>query len=882
MSRVTGRLSVRVLAVGLGSALAIAVAAAPASAATTGLTLTALSWSAPQVDATAGTATETLTFSVTDTDTAVEFQDGSLQVAMRTPTGFQAASYRVGFAQQATVTGNVATLVPGSTFARSTYTFTLPVPRFGPTATTEWAVRSLTVSDNEAGVALADADLSSTPYQSGFTATTVPDTESPALGAVSLTGPNSVFSNGASQADLSYSVHVSDAQSGASQITMTLLGPGGATHTTTTPAPQLMAGAPDVNDGDLTVRTALDPFHDPLGLWTVQQLQITDLDGNSATYGGLSVAPFTWTHDSVVQATGIQLSPNPVNDWASAQEVDLSMSVTAPVPLASAVLDTAPGCVAGTPVLPDQTTGTLTIPISVAEATARCQLSGLTLTDAAGDVSVYGPEFAGSPTLPAVTGLTGPGPSVLSGTVSTAPIDWATGGVVTVTMHVSSWGPGVTSVVAFVSRGATSNTSDPVTGTVTEPRLENGTVTVPVTLPPSMRLGAHAVRAELRDAANDDTSVLLGSINVTGSNGVSAFVPEQHPVRVLDTRTTTGGHHGALGAGGQLALHVGAPANATAAVLNLTATGSTAGGYLIAWPDGKPRPNVSNVNFAKGQTVANLVTVPLGPGGVVDIYNLAGSTDVVADLFGYYAPDADAGYEPAAPWRALDTRSGIGAAMAPVQAGHPIEVALPVPFGVDVAATVVNVTVTGASTGGVLSVTGSPATSNLNFTKGETVANLAVVPGTTMEIANSTGSVEVIADVVGYYSADYWNVFVPADPVRVLDTRTGTGAPHAPLGPDGWLDLQVAGTHGIPANAAAAALNLTAVGSTTGGYLTTWPDTTPRPTTSSVNFAAGQTAANLTMTGLGPQGGLDIGNLAGSVNVVGDLFGYFLPSRQGS
>jgi hypothetical protein len=47
-------------------------------------------------------------------------------------------------------------------------------------------------------------------------------------------------------------------------------------------------------------------------------------------------------------------------------------------------------------------------------------------------------------------------------------------------------------------------------------------------------------------------------------------------------------------------------------------------------------PTVSNLNFSAGQTVANLVTVPLSTTGVVSIYNSAGSTDVVVDVEGYY------------------------------------------------------------------------------------------------------------------------------------------------------------------------------------------------------------------------------------------------------
>ena len=115
------------------------------------------------------------------------------------------------------------------------------------------------------------------------------------------------------------------------------------------------------------------------------------------------------------------------------------------------------------------------------------------------------------------------------------------------------------------------------------------------------------------------------------------------PVRVLDTRNGTGGFHAPVGAGKDIALKVtgqdGVPGSGvTAVVLNLTATGATAGGWVVAYPDGTARPaQGSNVNFSKGETIPNLVIVPVGSDGKVDLYNGSGGTvNLVADLQGYY------------------------------------------------------------------------------------------------------------------------------------------------------------------------------------------------------------------------------------------------------
>jgi hypothetical protein len=113
------------------------------------------------------------------------------------------------------------------------------------------------------------------------------------------------------------------------------------------------------------------------------------------------------------------------------------------------------------------------------------------------------------------------------------------------------------------------------------------------------------------------------------------------PVRVLDTRNGTGGYHAPVGPGATISLQVagvdGVPGSGvTAVVLNVTATGPTASSVVTVYPDGQPRPVASNLNFTAGETIANLVVVPVGAEGKVDFYNVRGSVNLVADLAGYY------------------------------------------------------------------------------------------------------------------------------------------------------------------------------------------------------------------------------------------------------
>ncbi len=82
------------------------------------------------------------------------------------------------------------------------------------------------------------------------------------------------------------------------------------------------------------------------------------------------------------------------------------------------------------------------------------------------------------------------------------------------------------------------------------------------------------------------------------------------------------------------------PSNATAIVLNVTATNTTNnGGFLTIFPtpaSGSTVPNISDINWNMGNTVANLVVVKIGSNDSINIYNAIGSTDVIVDVMGYY------------------------------------------------------------------------------------------------------------------------------------------------------------------------------------------------------------------------------------------------------
>ena len=128
---------------------------------------------------------------------------------------------------------------------------------------------------------------------------------------------------------------------------------------------------------------------------------------------------------------------------------------------------------------------------------------------------------------------------------------------------------------------------------------------------------------------------LSGSYSLNRGDGFTG----QAPRRVLDTRLGTGAARAKVAAGAVVSLTIpGLPAGTTSVVLNVTATNPTATGVLTVYPTGAVRPATTNVSFAKGRTVPNLVVVNVGPGGKVSFHNNSGTVDVIADLAGYYRP----------------------------------------------------------------------------------------------------------------------------------------------------------------------------------------------------------------------------------------------------
>lgn len=116
--------------------------------------------------------------------------------------------------------------------------------------------------------------------------------------------------------------------------------------------------------------------------------------------------------------------------------------------------------------------------------------------------------------------------------------------------------------------------------------------------------------------------------------------------------------------------------------------------------------------------------------------------------------------------------------------------------------------------------------------------------------------------------------YQPLMPARLLDTRSGIGAPTGPVPAGGQVDLQVNGRGGVPADAAAVVLNVTVVYPATAGYVTVYPSGASRPTASNLNFAAGQTMPNQVIAKVGTGGKVSL-YTASTTYLLADVAGYY-------
>lgn len=151
-------------------------------------------------------------------------------------------------------------------------------------------------------------------------------------------------------------------------------------------------------------------------------------------------------------------------------------------------------------------------------------------------------------------------------------------------------------------------------------------------------------------------------------------------------------------------------------------------------------------------------------------------------------------------------------------------------------------------------------------------------------VASSVVGTVVVMNTLsaGAAPGDTDTTYVPIAPCRLFDYRPApnqVGPRSAAIGPGEVVVQPVTGAHGncvIPATATAVTMNVTAVNPTAQSNLRLFPaDLVTPPLVSNLNFSPGQKpVANTVTVRLSPNGRIKLMNLAGSVNVVGDVSGY--------
>ena len=270
--------------------------------------------------------------------------------------------------------------------------------------------------------------------------------------------------------------------------------------------------------------------------------------------------------------------------------------------------------------------------------------------------------------------------------------------------------------------------------------------------------------------------------------------------RVLDTRDRGVG----VAQGGTERVDVskaGVPANATAVVVNITAT-ETAVGFWTAYPLNQALPTASNLNIdTPGQTRAGQAIVLLSGTPAFNVFSMGGG-HLIVDVAGWFtgATDpklVDGLFLPTNPTRLIDSRN---LSVMPTWGGSTLEFSVQPPTP-DVSAVAVNLTGTQSMFSGFITAypagVARPTASNLNVDRwDETVANHAIVRVSNRGLALFTlQGLHMIADLNGWYLGTPSSATLPVPtnptygPATALEVDVGSIGMAVPIGTGNNLDL---------------------------------------------------------------------------------------------
>jgi hypothetical protein len=372
----------------------------------------------------------------------------------------------------------------------------------------------------------------------------------------------------------------------------------------------------------------------------------------------------------------------------------------------------------------------------------------------------------------------------------------------------------------------------------------------------------------------------VGAVDTSPATSEIGFEPVT-PFRLVDSRIKQGTTR--LRAREVRSISVAA-ADVGAVSANFVVVNPAGYGFLTAYNCTANRPEVSTLTYKPGDVIANQAVVPL-KNGTICLYSLV-DTDVVIDVNGYFDSDAASGFSPATPKRLYDSRatgqhtlaageervlkvagSGLSAP------GSATSVALNVTVDQPAASGFLRVYPCGSSSGAEIST--------INYAAGDSRPNSVIVPVDSLGRVcfKSLVQTDVIVDYTGFFSDDGGLDFVALNPIRLFDSRSSLSALNTTtngtrVGAGQVVRIEIAGSRGIPADATAVSVNVTATEAGQGTFLTAYP-CGDRPLTSTVNLLPWQgAAANGAMVKLSASGDLCVYALQ-AVHIIVDINGIY-------
>jgi hypothetical protein len=396
----------RFLAAAVGGLLLGALVGAPAQAAEqrgAGIALTALSVEQKTVDATSGSDTVTLDWTVTDGNEAATDMFGALTIQQVGDGGaLIGAPHDLTFSFQPQYPYQ-ANAVAG-TIAAAKYSYAFQVPQYAAQSTVRWAVVKVTAKDDQ-GRAASIGRQQLADFHAEFAATELVDSTGPAYDGFSLDlGQPTYFYNVDEPVTVRYRLHISDAESGFLHGQLLLTGPQGATASGSIRLvpdyDDSMACGNDGNYDSYDVFCTVDvtiPAGAPAGDWSPSRLRLTDESGNVSVGRTLPQSPVHVVHNDTLQASAFTISPQQFNNWDSVANLTVTLKpsdVQGGITSVTVLSDKCGSSVVDNPVVaPD---GTISARLAAGPIyTTRCAVTGIGLTDGAGESAAYGVAFHG-------------------------------------------------------------------------------------------------------------------------------------------------------------------------------------------------------------------------------------------------------------------------------------------------------------------------------------------------------------------------------------------------------------------------------------------------------------------------------------------------------